>query len=169
MECFPCSASSWLDVAGPIKPEVYLFFRQYLLFILGPVHLIFSLWMVVEYFVVNYPNFILPLPSFFYTRSEVVFALIHIFTLSMFWAGLGSRDLNRPTQQSTFMVYAQCMWCCFYWHPSSPWLSMAIFMHSVFSTLLSTMTFFSECFALSQRMVYPLSLVVCVRYTLSLS
>ena len=44
---------------------------------------------------------------------------------------------------------------------------MAIFMHSVFSTLLSTMTFFSECFALSQRMVYPFSLVVCVRYTLS--
>ena len=66
--CSSCACSAtWPQVAGPIKPEVDVFFRQYLLFILGAIHLIFSLWMVVEYFLVNYPNFILPLPSFFYT------------------------------------------------------------------------------------------------------
>ena len=43
------------------------YFRNYLLYLLGGFHLFFSLWMFVEYFVVNYPNFILPLPNFFYT------------------------------------------------------------------------------------------------------
>ena len=47
-----------------------LYFRSFLLFILGAIHLLFSLWMVIEYFVVNYPNFILPLPSFFYTLFQ---------------------------------------------------------------------------------------------------
>jgi hypothetical protein len=81
--------ATWPQVAGPIKPEVDVFFRQYLLFILGAVHLIFSLWMVVEYFVVNYPNFILPLPTFFYTlfgrfglkKPEKTYSAINIYGL----------------------------------------------------------------------------------------
>lgn len=67
--CYSHSAT-WPDSAGAIKPDVQLYFRRYLLFILGSFHLLMSLWMVVEYFVVNYPNFHFPLPSFFYTIFE---------------------------------------------------------------------------------------------------
>ena len=69
----PCSATlysssaSWPQSGGAIKPDVQSYFRNYLLYVLGGFHLFFSLWMFVEYFVVNYPNFVLPLPTFFYT------------------------------------------------------------------------------------------------------
>ena len=63
--CF-CSAS-WPESGGAIKPDVQSYFRNYLLYLLGGFHLFFSLWMFVEYFVVNYPNFVFPLPNFFYT------------------------------------------------------------------------------------------------------
>lgn len=68
--CTHSASATWPDSAGAIKPDVQLYFRRYLLFILGSFHLLLSLWMVVEYFVVNYPNFHFPLPSFFYTIFE---------------------------------------------------------------------------------------------------
>jgi hypothetical protein len=38
----------------------YSWFGDYLLYILGGIHLLFSLWMLLEYFVINWPNFSLP-------------------------------------------------------------------------------------------------------------
>ena len=64
-----CSAS-WPDAAGAIRPDVHDYFHNYLLYILGGFHLIVTVWMVVEYFVVNYFNFIFPLPAAFYKFSE---------------------------------------------------------------------------------------------------
>lgn len=96
---FSCSAT-WPDAAGPIKPNVDLYFRSYLLFLLGAVHLIFSLWMVVEYFVVNYPNFIFPLPSFFYTAFKRCVHALSVDTCISYahhLTGVAYRNLNRPT------------------------------------------------------------------------
>ena len=75
----------WKDVAGAIKPSVKVYFRDYLLYILGAFHLIFTLWMAVEYFVVNYPNFILPLPAVFYIifKRSICLLLPHSVSLMM--------------------------------------------------------------------------------------
>jgi inositol 1,4,5-triphosphate receptor type 1 len=56
--------ATWPDAAGSFKPDVQNYFRSFLLFVLGGFHLLLALWMVAEYFVVNYPHFFLLVPSF---------------------------------------------------------------------------------------------------------
>ena len=51
---------SFSNAAGAIKPDADDWFEDNVLYIFGTFHLIFSLWMLVEYFVVNKPNFVLP-------------------------------------------------------------------------------------------------------------
>ncbi len=51
---------SVLEAAGPIRPDLDDWIGKFALFILGPIHLVLSLWMLVEYFAVNWPNFVLP-------------------------------------------------------------------------------------------------------------
>ena len=63
-------SASWPDAANAIEPDVQWYFRSYLLFILGAFHLLFSVWMVVEYFLVNLRNFIFPLPTSFYKFTK---------------------------------------------------------------------------------------------------
>ena len=46
--------------AGAFEPDVHNWFGDVVLYIFGIIHLLFSLWMAVEYFMVNWPNFILP-------------------------------------------------------------------------------------------------------------
>jgi len=47
-------------------------FSNYVLhWILGSVHLFFSLWMVAEYITVNWPNFTLKLPKFPYLTTAL--------------------------------------------------------------------------------------------------
>ena len=48
------------NASGAVAPVVARWFGGILLYILGAFHLIFSLWMAVEYFVGNLPNFVLP-------------------------------------------------------------------------------------------------------------
>ena len=62
----PSSRPTWPEAAGAFKPDVSTYFDDYLRYILGVFHLLLTIWMIIEYFVVNYPNFILPLPGFFY-------------------------------------------------------------------------------------------------------
>lgn len=59
-------SATWPEAAGAIRPDVEPSFGRYLLYILGVVHLSLTIWMVLDYFVVNFHNFILPLPGFFY-------------------------------------------------------------------------------------------------------
>lgn len=49
------------DTAGAILPDedYRSWFFDVVLFVFGTFHLIFSLWMFTEYFVVNWPNFVL--------------------------------------------------------------------------------------------------------------
>jgi inositol 1,4,5-triphosphate receptor type 1 len=42
-------------------PETEVWFYPYLLFVLGAIHLIMTLWIVIEYFLINFPHFHLPL------------------------------------------------------------------------------------------------------------
>ena len=51
------------------------------------------------------------------------------------------------------MAFAQYTWYSLCWLPSCLWCSMATSTPSVSCTSLSTMTFFSECFVLSQKTV----------------
>lgn len=51
---------SFSEAAGAIRPDVDDWFGNVLLYILGTFHLVLSLWMLVEYFVVNWSNFVLP-------------------------------------------------------------------------------------------------------------
>ncbi len=51
---------SFREAAGGIRPDVDDWFEKYLLYILGAFHLVLTLWMLVEYFVINLPNFVLP-------------------------------------------------------------------------------------------------------------
>lgn len=45
----------------PFRPVLkYVWFSEYLLYIFGSLHLFFSLWMLLEYFIINWPNFSLP-------------------------------------------------------------------------------------------------------------
>ena len=57
------------SVPDPISPDVLPPFGEYLL-LLGLLHLFFSLWMVAEYFVVNWPNFIIKLPDFVFSIKK---------------------------------------------------------------------------------------------------
>ena len=60
---------TFYNASGAIRPD----FLQYwgdgayppVLYTFGSIHLILSIWMVLEYFIVNWPNF--RLPSFFYS------------------------------------------------------------------------------------------------------
>ena len=51
---------SFSNASGAIKPDADDWFEDNVLYIFGTFHLILSLWMLVEYFVVNKPNFVLP-------------------------------------------------------------------------------------------------------------
>ena len=56
-----------------IRPDVSPWFANYVLYILGSLHLLFSVWMAAEYIAVNWPNFTLKLPDFLYTiRAQYV-------------------------------------------------------------------------------------------------
>ncbi len=46
--------------AGAIRPDTDNWFDDVVVYLLGTIHLVLSLWMLVEYFVVNWPNFVLP-------------------------------------------------------------------------------------------------------------
>ena len=56
------------NASGAIKPAFITYWREGsyppVLYTFGSVHLILSIWMVLEYFIINWPNF--RLPSFFY-------------------------------------------------------------------------------------------------------
>ena len=60
--------ATFSDIAGPISPSSYRWFF-YVLYVLGSIHLFFSLWMVAEYFLLNWHNFVLP--SFVYSNKLV--------------------------------------------------------------------------------------------------
>ena len=56
------------DSIGIIDLDVDVFIWYYIaLYILGSVHLLFSIWMVTEYFMLNWNNFVLP--SFIYQQD----------------------------------------------------------------------------------------------------
>ncbi len=47
------------------KPDAPFWFIPILFYILGPIHLIMTIVIVIEYFLINWPHF--KLPQFFYT------------------------------------------------------------------------------------------------------
>ena len=56
------------DTAGAIHPHFLSYWRgayRPVLYTFGSIHLILSIWMVLEYFVINWPNF--RLPSIYYS------------------------------------------------------------------------------------------------------
>ncbi|XP_019851941.1 PREDICTED: inositol 1,4,5-trisphosphate receptor type 3-like [Amphimedon queenslandica] len=58
----------------PFRPDFPRWFHP-LFFVLGAIHLFLSLWIVVEYFVINWPHF--RLPSFCYTlRAKLEYAVL---------------------------------------------------------------------------------------------
>ena len=59
-----------LEFLHPFRPDLrYPWFTYYLLYILGGIHLFFSIWMLLEYFLTNWPNF--SLPKILYTNILV--------------------------------------------------------------------------------------------------
>ncbi len=59
---------SFKGASGAIRPEVDTWFYV-ALYVFGTLHLLFSLWMFVEYIIVNCPNFVYPrlqVPTFIY-------------------------------------------------------------------------------------------------------
>ena len=49
------------DFIGIVDLDMDVFIWYYIaLYILGSVHLLFSIWMVTEYFMLNWNNFVLP-------------------------------------------------------------------------------------------------------------
>ena len=57
------------NASGAIKPAIISYWRDgaypVVLYTFGSIHLILSIWMVLEYFIINWPNF--RLPSLFYS------------------------------------------------------------------------------------------------------
>jgi len=51
------------ETIGAIQPGFQDWF-QVVLYVFGAIHLLFSLWMLMEYFLINWKNFVLP--RFFY-------------------------------------------------------------------------------------------------------
>ena len=45
---------------SPVRPEVDDWYGVWALCVFGSIHLLLSLWMVVEHFVDNWPNFVIP-------------------------------------------------------------------------------------------------------------
>ena len=58
-----------LSLIEPQTPKLDKWFSDYVLYIMGGIHLFFAVWMVAEYFVVNWPNFVLP--RVFFTNKVV--------------------------------------------------------------------------------------------------
>lgn len=56
-------------IAGPVTPNHIHDWYSIALYVLGSLHLLFSIWMVTEYFLLNWRNFVLP--SFIYTNKIV--------------------------------------------------------------------------------------------------
>lgn len=60
---------TFANASGAIKPAFIRYWGdgayQPVLYTFGSIHLILSIWMVLEYFIINWPNF--RLPSFFYS------------------------------------------------------------------------------------------------------
>ena len=59
---------TFLNASGAIQPEFLSYWQgayRPVLYTFGSVHLILSIWMVLEYFIVKWPNF--RLPSLYYT------------------------------------------------------------------------------------------------------
>lgn len=66
-DSFPYSsnATTFESVSGAINPDVFPWFGNYVLYILGSVHLFLSLWMFAEYIAINWRNFTTKLPDLF--------------------------------------------------------------------------------------------------------
>ena len=67
-QSFPENITGFLDASGAIRPEFEEYFQHAyrpVLYIFGSGHLLLSIWMSLEYFIVNWPNF--KLPNFYYS------------------------------------------------------------------------------------------------------
>ena len=54
-----------VSLLSVFRPDVPHWYIPILFYILGPIHLIMSVMVVIEYFLINFPHF--KLPQFFYT------------------------------------------------------------------------------------------------------
>lgn len=72
---------TFFNASGAIQPSFLRYWGEAyrpVLYVFGTVHLIMSIWMVLEYFIVNWPNF--RLPSLFYS---IVTKYVHIWLLKL--------------------------------------------------------------------------------------
>lgn len=73
---------TFFNSSGAIQPDFLSFWRgayRPVLYVFGSIHLILSIWMVLEYFIINWPNF--KLPSIYYSLITR-YTHVHVYILS---------------------------------------------------------------------------------------